>query len=372
MTLRKLLKLFTFLTLQLLFAIILSGCAFKDIDKRIFVMGIALDTAEQDENIRVTLKLAVPSGALKEKAAEYTYITQEQPTISEAIRLLESEVDKEVDFSHAKVIILGEELIKKNIDEPIDFLSRRRDIQSISYLGVGIPTAEKIIKLHPKSEMAGNVSLVNFFSNISVDSPFIVSTYLFEFRRNYVDRGIDPILPAIKTDEKDKKIIVNKSYAISNPEVNLLLNEEQTLYLNVLNNEVGSILVPVEDEKFYFTMFVDTVESKYKIITKKDSPTIKFDIKLVGSIEESKTNLSSTQLAEYSELVNKEVKKKVENLLFTLQENQLDPIGFGLRYLATNPHSHEIDHYEEWRKMYPNVKFDIHVNANIKSTGIVD
>ena len=43
------------------------GCAFKDIDKRLFVSAIGIDPAENVENgYKVTLKVALPFGAIKD------------------------------------------------------------------------------------------------------------------------------------------------------------------------------------------------------------------------------------------------------------------------------------------------------------------
>lgn len=43
-----------------------TGCAFKDIDKRIFVLGVGIDPSEKvEDGLRVTLKLAKPAGDVK-------------------------------------------------------------------------------------------------------------------------------------------------------------------------------------------------------------------------------------------------------------------------------------------------------------------
>ncbi|MGM0903882.1 MAG: hypothetical protein ACQEXB_22620 [Bacillota bacterium] len=52
-----------------------SGCGFKDIDKRIFVLSIGVDHTDNEERpYRVILKLAVPSGSIKQSGTEYTYL----------------------------------------------------------------------------------------------------------------------------------------------------------------------------------------------------------------------------------------------------------------------------------------------------------
>ena len=65
--------------------LVLTSCGFKDIDKRIFVQAIGIDHSGNDEKpYRVTLKLAVPSGSLKESGKKYAYLTREDSTLTGA------------------------------------------------------------------------------------------------------------------------------------------------------------------------------------------------------------------------------------------------------------------------------------------------
>lgn len=50
------------LILLLLLAMTITGCNFKDIDRRIFVVAIGIDPGEQDGTFKVSLKLAIPKG----------------------------------------------------------------------------------------------------------------------------------------------------------------------------------------------------------------------------------------------------------------------------------------------------------------------
>lgn len=54
-------------------------------------------------------------------------------------------------------------------------------------------------------------------------------------------------------------------------------------------------------------------------------------------------------------------------LLTYFQKQNVDPLGFGLRYKATNLHTS--DTYKEWESLYPQAKFTLDINVNIISTG---
>ncbi|RID88666.1 hypothetical protein D1953_02830 [Peribacillus asahii] len=78
----------------------------------------------------------------------------------------------------------------------------------------------------------------------------------------------------------------------------------------------------------------------------------------------------SKKLDTYSKYASKKVEKQITALLTKLQENGADPLGFGVRYKATNLHTR--DTYKEWKKIYSEISFDVNVNVSIMSTGIIE
>ncbi|MBS4219763.1 Ger(x)C family spore germination protein [Bacillus sp. FJAT-49711] len=366
---RKVLLLFICFSL-----VLLSSCGFKDIDKRSFVIAIGIDLTENKEKpYKITLKMAIASGALKggQGGEKYTYVTKESETLARAFRIMKTHVDKEMDFGHSSIIILGRSVIDKDLADVMDLLIRRRDIQMISWVGVGEPSAENVVKTEPASEMAGSLALSNFFSDNGVESAYIVSTFLFDLRRRMFEGGIDPILPIVRSDKKKTKLMVNESVIAPKSNNNITLSSNETKLYNLLANKANKIDVHVKKNKKSFTVALDKSKVKYKIITSPNSqPVIKMNIKTVGIIEESNESLSPSLLKKYSKLVNQKMKKDVLQLLSRLQNEKVDPLGFGLRYKATRLHTK--DTYKEWKNIYPNVRFEVMVEVSIKSTGTIE
>lgn len=83
-----------------------TGCEYKDIDRRIFVVAIGIDPGEE-EAFKVSLKLAIPQGEVTKIDEKMLIITEESDSISEALRLMKSKVEKELDYVHCKSIIIG-------------------------------------------------------------------------------------------------------------------------------------------------------------------------------------------------------------------------------------------------------------------------
>lgn len=360
------------ITSIVLLMLLQSGCGFKDIDKRIFVLSIGIDHSDNEEKpYKITLKLAVPSGSIKEAGTKYTYLTKESESIASAVRLLKSHVDKEIDFGHAKVIVFGEDILDHDMNEVIDFFVRRRDIQKMSWVAVGKPSAENVLKAEPSSEKSGSHALFNFFDQDGVESIYIVSTYLFDFYRRMSEKGYDSILPVISSSDNKKKLVVNNSILLANNKEPIKLSPEETKLYNVMANNIEKLNLTVKRDELLFTVSIDSSKTNYKIITKpKQKPVLKMNVTMKGVIEEANQPMNPSKLSTYNKYVSKDLEKQLTDLLTKLQENNADPIGFGLRYQASKLHTEKT--YKEWLQLYSELSFDVHVKVSIMSTGIIE
>lgn len=359
------------LTFLLIGTVILqSGCAFKDIDKRFFVSAIGVDPAENIENgYKVTLKIALPYGAIKESTQpSYAYLSQEGETIGESIRMLETHVDKVLELGHMKVIVINEELLSGSLRPFMDFFTRMGDVQLIAYVAAARPSAEKILKIEPKTEAPASVSLFNYFGDTGTESPFIITTYLFQLRRDYYMEGISPVLPVITTNGDHEELIVNKSLVIGDENESASLDDIETKYYNSLFKDANGFSYKTEQGKMRLLLNFDRIKMKYKIITKNGVPeAIDMKVTMAGEIGESRQRLSLSKLDKYDKMAEEEIKKKILHLLKDMQEKKLDPFGFGLRYRATRLQKDGL--YETWKEAYPELEFRVSVDVKLMSMG---
>lgn len=349
-----------------------SGCAFKDIDKRIFVLGIGIDPSEEvRDGFRVTLKLAKPAGDVKaESSQSFSYLAFDAKSVAEAINNMEAHVDKKLDMGHNRSIIINKELLSRDFDTFMDYFTRRGDIQMIAYVAVSEKTAEETVSFAPDTEPPATIAIYNFFDNTGTESPYVVTTFLFKFRRQVLSKGINNVLPIIDFNEEQKHFIVNKSIVLKWGGEPVELTQVQTKYLNSLINKVDKFNYKINEDDRLLILAIDEVKHKYKIILDEGEPRIDMKITKVGVISESTERLKNSDLQKYGEVAAEDIEKKVMELLTYLQENKVDPFGFGLRYRATRLSSEDI--MEEWNRIYPEIKFNVTVNVELKSTGVVE
>lgn len=362
-----------FLLLLPLF-ILLSGCEFKDIDKDVFVAMIAIDQSDEaDKPYKITLKLYEPSSSFKDAPQpEYSYLTQNGKTLSEAIRLLESYSDKELEFGHSKLIVVGEDLVKSEKSKEItDFLLRRPDIQMISWIAVGRPSAEKIIKMVPQGETAAYPELFNYFDDNGTESQYIVTTYLFKLRRSMEEEGIDAVLPIIEINDEDSHFEVNKSMIVRDKKEPYEFDSLNTSLYSILSKNTDAADLVVDEDGEYFIATIDKIKVKHKVNIKSGN-NIELDIKikLYGYISESKNALESRRLPFYNELFKKEAEEKFTHFFTEMTKHGYDPLGFGINYKSKTFHNHRMN-TREWEEAYKNAEIKISITPGLKSTGSI-
>lgn len=222
------------LLLCMVLAITMTGCNFKDIDRRIFVVAIGVDSGQVEGKFKVSLKLAIPQGDVTKIDEKMQILTEESDSISEALRRMKSKVEKELDYVHCKSVILGEGLAARDIRHVTDWAVRRRDIQLILNFAVGRPDALAVLMVKPPSERIPSNSLILAMSGQGTESPFISSVYSYQLMRNIYEVGIDPILPIIEAQKKDQ-FLINKIALFDKNKIQLVLTPDETRLFNLLS-----------------------------------------------------------------------------------------------------------------------------------------
>lgn len=352
----------------------LTGCGFKDIDNRVFVTGIGIDPSEKDDgNYKITLKLAIPV-SIKEKSntsSSYQFLVHEGDNIGEIMQILETHTDKVLELGHAKVILINETLLKDNLKDFMDYLFRRGDIQSIAYVGAARESAEDILRTLPQGESVVASPLTKFFGNTGNDSPYVVSVYLYEIRREFHSKGIDAILPIVEVNKAGTQLIVNKLIIIGDKGNPIELTSSYTQAFNALRNSAPGYTYKLDTDGLKLILTMTSTKMKYTIIKDNGQPvSIKIDVKMSGVVNQSNKKLLMDNLDDYNKLAAKEIKKELKEMFTFIQEKDLDPFGFGLRYRTMQ--LHQKDTLKKWNNAYRELPFDVTVHVNLRNTGTID
>jgi spore germination protein KC len=356
------------LILGLLLLLLLSGCGFKDLDQRFFVVAVGIDKAKSEgKRYKVTLKLAIPAVKIEAGATKFQLVSEEANSISEAVRHLKAKTDKDLNYGHAKNLVIGNDLAKNNLEEVLDWAFRRRDIQRISYVAIADPSAEKILGIKPNSEnVPGNWFILSFGKG-GTDTAYIATEYLFDLFRRLKEPGEDPYIPIIKPYENI--YVIDQVALYDKKQMRVVLNQDETRIFNVLLRNNNALLIRIDTDEVHYSLNIDTVKVKYAFHkTAKGEPYIELAYSAKGIAEESEKRINFKDIRHYEKISNEVAAKRVTDLLIKMQKNGVDPLGFGQRYKASH---HSKTEWTDWVKLYPTITFVVKANIIIEGTGVI-
>lgn len=353
----------------LLLSLTLNGCGFKDIDKRFFAVAMAVDQADNPERLfKVTVKLAIPSPSERFGSNDYTLVSEETDSIAEAVRKIKSKIDKELDLGHLKAIVVGKAIVEKgDVSRVMDWFVRRRDVQNIAWVAIGDPTGKDILDLKPKTERLPSNMLFMSFGQVGTETAYIVSEYLFDFRRRLNERGLDPILPVIQP-RSEKQISINRVAILGKEKQRLLLEPLETKILNCFYVGVGKYDIHVNMNDGFFIIAAENVRGSYSIHKRQGKAVVQLTVRIHGIIEEASVPIAKEDLPKYERVAEEQVKQRVTELFQKFQKANVDPVGLGLRYRARHTGDPERV-WKEWKELYPDAEFEVTPHVRLKSTG---
>ncbi|AIQ44114.1 hypothetical protein R50912_32065 [Paenibacillus sp. FSL R5-0912] len=357
--------------LLLLVCMVLTGCNFKDIDRRIFVVAIGIDPGKEEGTFKVSLKLAIPQGDVTKIDEKMLIVTEESESISEALRRMKSKVEKELDYVHCKTLILGEQIAAKDIRHVTDWAMRRRDIQSILNFAVGKPGALEVLQVKPPSERIPSNSLILAMSGQGTESPFISSVYSYQLMRSIYEKGIDPILPIIEAQGKEQ-FLIDKIALLDKSKIKLVLSPDETRLFNLLSRSNLRTNFPARLGDGMYQYYTESSSSSYRIVTRQDGePAIRYQIKIRAILEENSTvqMITHHMLQKIAAAGGTELSQAVTALLLKIRDSGMDPLGWGLHYGAR--HWNNDTEMAVWESLYPRLKFEVKADVEVKYSGMI-
>ncbi|OBZ12383.1 MULTISPECIES: Ger(x)C family spore germination protein [Bacillales] len=350
------------------FGLLISGCGFKDIDKRFFVVALGIDLSENEKKpYRLTLQLAVPSPKIEPGASKTQIETIDTQSVAEGVRMMKAYVDKELDFGHCKVFLIGEKLARQDYQNLLEWMTRRRDIQSVADIAIGKPDAESLLKVKPVSERYPGNTLFLSFGSDGTESSYTYVESLSDFSRRASEQGLDPLMPVIAKDKRESYVI-NRTALLNKKRVKLMLTPAESQLYNQLASDFTKSSMHGMFQGMDLVVALTEIHSKYRIGKHDGEETVMMDIKMKVVFEEAPKGIYNDQWRPIEKKLSEEYAKSCVALLRKIQKAGVDPVGFGLRYRATHPGK---DAWKQWQKIYPTIKFVVHANIIIEGTGLI-
>lgn len=331
------------ITLLVCFILLLSGCYdYRELNDMSIVSGIGIDYVDSEYHVSLEITNSSKDGSSTE--IETVIVTGKDSNISEAFNKAKNMSDKDVYLEHIELLVVGESLAKKGLNDCLDYIIRDTKINN-NYFVVVSNDPNKLLSTDEENKRMSEV---------------IVNTIKYTYGNSNID-DLDILVSKFISDKED----------IALPYVSL--NDKNIEYKEIVyfnrDKMVGKM-----DYKMYSFLVLDTSNVLFSSLGNTINVYKKnIDIKVVdnkfvinidvnGQIKEISKNIDLKDEDSYSKLeslINERIEEEVKTFIDTIIERDSDLLGFKDIY------------YKEYKRNINSFKYDINVNTIINKNGTI-
>ncbi|MDG0809237.1 Ger(x)C family spore germination protein [Cohnella rhizosphaerae] len=364
---------------------LLTGCGDRaELPEKGFVMGLALDEAPQG-GIGLTVQIYKPSQSIVGRgkpSQSYINIETDDESVIEAVRDITLHLGRKAQWSHMRIILVGESLARKHsVVRLLDFLYRDHEPRLTTHLLVTkgaashyldtVPYIENSVSqqyyLSEKSshQMTGKSVSANLLQlALQSRSPSAVALIPYLYERESLQKPAPTVAgAAVLVDGRMKEIIPSK------------LLEGVLLLANGYKS--GIVEVPCSADPTGETMLQ---EDAVEVLSTKTAMTVRpagdhldlnFRVKAVTALSELACGLALTPKGGSGKLrlrIQKKMEQSMSESMDWLLQKRLDVVGAGNRLFERHTKL-----WREWKSGWPDrfarSAYEVHADVTILTSG---
>jgi spore germination protein KC len=365
------------LVINIIIVLVFSGCTgARELKDLAMVSALGIDKGEEDE-LKITSQIInlSKSGNTQEGGSGISFenITKTSTNIFDAIRNTTLNINQKLYYPHMKVIVLGEEAVKNNFTQNIDFFIRDPEIRSTTGILISRDKASEILKVIPPSSQTINGFYIDDLIKVAYANSMVTEVTLQDITEILANKTTSLTVPYIVINEHDKLEL--KGMAIIKRErlVGKLNYKESRGLLWVLGKAKSGI-IKIKDEKGQ-RISLEMIRSKSKVTSQIKGNQITMTIKVteVGNVGEYMGSQQCTPevikkcIARKEKVITEEIKTTIEKA----QNLNADIFGFGQIIHQEHPQRWK-EIKDDWDQIFPRINTKIIVKSAIERVGIIN
>lgn len=326
-------KKFVLIIITLFILLISSGCYnYKEINDMAIVSSIGIDKDNKNDKYIVSAQIMNSKESEDSEDSQITVYTKEGDTVHEALRNITLKSPRKLYGNHLSKIVLSEEVAKEGIDNILDIFNRITEVRNEFIITiVKEDKASDVLKVLTTTESIPAEYVKLSLKIADKTSGLTYATKLDEFISLYLKKGIDPVVPVLKIDKKEKKGTTINNITTTNPiskiviedlavtnkgKLETYLKNEEVIGYNFLRNQIQKMIIPVkcDDENNYASILILKNKTKSNAAKKDNKYIIKFNINSEAIITEYNCKKDLTDEKVIKEL-EKDTEKKIKRYI---------------------------------------------------------
>ena len=368
-------KKFVLIVITLFILLISSGCYnYKEINDMAIVSSIGIDKDNKNDKYIVSAQIMNSKESENSEDSQITVYTKEGDTVHEALRNITLKSPRKLYGNHLSKIVLSEEVAKEGIDNILDIFNRITEVRNEFIITiVKEDKASDVLKVLTTTESIPAEYVKLSLKIADETSGLTYATKLDEFISLYLKKGIDPVVPLLKIDKKEKKGTTINNITTTNPiskiviedlavtnkgKLETYLKNEEVIGYNFLRNQIQKMIIPVkcDDENNYASISILKNKTKSSAEKKDNKYIINFNINSEAIITEYNCRKDLTDEKVIKEL-EKDTEKKIKRYIKKSLNKQKETKGkfLGLERIIY------LD-YPKYKNEDYSVKYNVNVN----------
>lgn len=368
-------KKFVLIIITLFILLISSGCYnYKEINDMAIVSSIGIDKDNKNDKYIVSAQIMNSKESEDSEDSQITVYTKEGDTVHAALRNITLKSPRKLYGNHLSKIVLSEEVAKEGIDNILDTFNRVTEVRNEFVITiVKEDKASDVLKVLTTTESIPAEYVKLSLKIADKTSGLTYATKLDEFISLYLKKGIDPVVPVLKIEKKEKKGTTINNITTTNPiskiviedlavtnkgKLETYLKNEEVIGYNFLRNQIQKMIIPVkcDDENNYASISILKNKTKSNTEKKDNKYIINFNINSEAIITEYNCRKDLTDEKVIKELekdTEKKIKRYIKNSLNKQKETKGKFLGLErIIYLD----------YPKYKNEDYSVKYNVNVN----------
>ncbi|WCK55676.1 Ger(x)C family spore germination protein [Aneurinibacillus sp. Ricciae_BoGa-3] len=379
--------------------LLLPGCwDSRDLKELAVVVAMGVDQAPKTNEYRVSFQVVNPSavapssigGGTGGNVTAVTVFTGTGKNLFEAIRKTSQKVPRRLFFAHIQILVIGENLARKGINELFDLFDRNHEARSTAMVLVARgANAESILSTLTSVEKIPANALIGKINRTSEVWSESANIKIDDVVKALTSKGSQPIISGVKLVGDPKKgrsksnvektelptLLEIKGIALfKNGKLKRWLDGEKARGTLWIQNKMKSTVVNVDCKDKKDAIGIQLIRSKTGVTAEVQAmkPIIHIHIREEGNVGEVKCPIDISKPEEITKLEKeweRETMKEVMKAVDVAQREKSDIFGFGDEVRRADPKAWG-KMKNKWSEVFAQSKVDVHVDAFIRLPGM--
>lgn len=372
---------------------VLGGCwDHREIAEITVIVGMAVDK-DDDEKFTLTVE-GINAKELSDKTASgfapSVVFSLKGESLAELSQKMNIGIAKHLIFSHMKVLVIGESVLKEGVLDFIDFLERNREIRDdfniVTARYVKAADVLKVTYLVQKSSSLKLHTQLNSFVESWGGDPDI---RLNDFIQAYTSAGRRGVMAALtikgdpekgrsvdnmKKGAPDAMVVVDSMAILKEDKLQDFLPLKDARNYMWITNKLDKTVVNVgcsKDKSLGVRIFNNVTKSKASLV--KGRAMINLKVRAEAYLDSTQCREDLTQIntfKKFGKLTEKQIKKNLEATIEKLQqEYEADIFGFGEILYRQDYHNFKRIE-KQWDEYFKDAIVNVDVNVKIRRSGV--